>query len=183
MIDLDGYRANVGIILSNQDSQVFWARRFGMDAWQFPQGGIKRNETPELAMYRELKEEVGLLPGHIRVIGYTKHWLRYRLPDQFIRYDKKPVCVGQKQIWYLLRFLGEDDDVCLGASQRPEFDCWQWVRYWQPLKGVVRFKREVYQQALSEFASLALPGHGHEHNRCSLDKPAVAHCGSVNVTS
>ena len=177
MIDSDGYRANVGIILSKQDNQVFWARRFGMDAWQFPQGGIKSNETPELAMYRELEEEVGLLPGHVQVIGYTKHWLRYRLPDRFIRYDKKPVCVGQKQIWYLLRFLGEDDDVFLGTSERPEFDCWQWIGYWQPLKGVVRFKREVYHQVLSEFAPLALPGKARD--RYSRDRRA---CRSVNIS-
>jgi putative (di)nucleoside polyphosphate hydrolase len=152
MIDADGYRLNVGIILSNQDGEVFWARRIGMDAWQFPQGGIRRNETPQRAMFRELYEEIGLLPKHVEIIGSTRHWLRYRLPKRYIRYDKKPVCIGQKQIWYILRMVGSDEDVRLDLNNRPEFDSWQWVNYWRPLEEVVSFKRSVYKQALTELA-------------------------------
>lgn len=152
MIDADGYRLNVGIILSNQDGEVFWARRIGMDAWQFPQGGIRRNETPQRAMFRELYEEIGLLPKHVEIIGSTRHWLRYRLPKRYIRYDKKPVCIGQKQIWYILRLVGSDDDVRLDLNKRPEFDTWQWVSYWRPLEEVVSFKRSVYKQALTELS-------------------------------
>src|SRR4030067_3098825 len=84
VIDEDGYRANVGIILCNQSGLVLWARRVGQDAWQFPQGGIRRDETPEQALYRELWEEIGLEPGHVAVIGCTRDWLAYRLPRHLI---------------------------------------------------------------------------------------------------
>ena len=80
MIDPDGYRPNVGIVLMRQDGQVFWARRVRRDGWQFPQGGMNTDETPVEAMYRELHEETGLLPEHVEVLGATPGWLRYRLP-------------------------------------------------------------------------------------------------------
>ena len=154
MIDAHGFRLNVGIILSNRDAQVFWARRVGMDAWQFPQGGIKRHETPKMAMFRELKEEVGLEPEHVELVGCTRAWLRYRLPKHYVRYDKRPVCIGQKQIWFMLRLIGTETDVRLDAAPRPEFDRWQWVHYWHPLQEVVFFKRSVYEKALTELAPL-----------------------------
>lgn len=154
MIDSDGYRANVGIILANRVGQVFWARRVGQDAWQFPQGGIRRNESPRQAMFRELYEEVGLAPRHVEVIGWTRGWLRYRLPERFIRRHRQPICVGQKQRWFVLRFLGEESDVCLSRCDRPEFDQWRWVDYWIPVAEVVFFKRKVYQLALEELAPL-----------------------------
>ena len=91
MIDFDGFRPNVGIILSNRDGQVLWARRAGQDAWQFPQGGIRTDETPCEAMYRELAEEVGLLEKHVEVMGATRGWLRYRLPPRYIRRSCRPV--------------------------------------------------------------------------------------------
>ena len=103
VIDTDGFRLNVGIILSNKEGKLFWARRIGQNAWQFPQGGIKQYETPEEALYRELMEEVGLCEYHVNVIGCTKEWLRYRLPKRLIRQDIAPICIGQKQLWYLLR--------------------------------------------------------------------------------
>ena len=156
MIDSDGFRLNVGIILSNRNADVFWARRVGMDAWQFPHGGIERHETPEMAMYRELREEIGLGPEHVNVIGCTRKWLRYRLPQRYIRYDRKPVCIGQKQIWYILRLVGDEKDVRLDVGHKPEFDRWEWVDYWHPLQEVVSFKRSVYKKALMEFAPLIL---------------------------
>jgi putative (di)nucleoside polyphosphate hydrolase len=125
-----------------------------MEAWQFPQGGIRSYETPEKAMFRELREEIGLDPGHVQIIGCTRKWLRYRLPKKFVRFDRKPVCIGQKQIWYVLRLLGQDSDVRLDRSPRPEFDRWQWVSYWQPIDEVVEFKRGVYRQALTELAPM-----------------------------
>ncbi|HAZ60905.1 MAG TPA: RNA pyrophosphohydrolase [Gammaproteobacteria bacterium] len=152
MIDSDGFRLNVGIILANRQREVFWARRRGMDAWQFPQGGVKGNESPDVAMYRELAEETGLLPQHVELIGSTRRWLRYRIPRRFIRYDRHPVCIGQKQIWYVLRFVGDESDVQLNHSQHPEFDSWRWVDYWQPVREVVSFKRGVYRKALTELA-------------------------------
>ena len=157
MIDTDGYRPNVGIILTNQDGQLLWARRIHQNAWQFPQGGIQRRETPEQAMYRELREEVGLCPRHVAVLGATRGWLRYQLPDRLIRRHHKPVCIGQKQVWFMLRLLGDEQDVCLDSTGQPEFDHWRWVEYWHPLREVVSFKREVYKRALKELAPLVFP--------------------------
>ena len=154
MIDPDGFRPNVGIILSNPEGQLLWARRIGQNAWQFPQGGMRSDETPDEAMYRELSEEVGLQREHVEVIGATRGWLRYRLPKQFVRSRQSPVCIGQKQKWFLLRMLADDDAVRLDLNKKPEFDHWQWVSYWYPLNEVVSFKREVYRKAMKE---LALP--------------------------
>lgn len=152
MIDKHGFRANVGIILTNGSGQVFCGRRIGMTAWQFPQGGINQNETPERAMYRELKEEVGLEREHVELLGATKSWLRYRLPKRYIRYHQLPLCIGQKQIWFLLRLAVDEANLKLDAAQEPEFDAWRWVDYWDPLGFVVPFKRNVYERALHEFA-------------------------------
>ena len=154
MIDSDGYRHNVGIILRNTDGKVFWARRCGQNAWQFPQGGIAQKETPEQAMYRELYEETGLLPEHVELIGNTKNWLRYRLPRHMIRHHSHPVCIGQKQIWFMLKMLGDEADFNLSSNGKPEFDHWRWVDYWRPLKEVVFFKRKVYERALKELEPL-----------------------------
>jgi putative (di)nucleoside polyphosphate hydrolase len=152
MIDFEGYRLNVGIVLCNRDGRVFWARRTGMRSWQFPQGGIKYNEDPETAMYRELYEEVGLKSQHVRIIGRTQEWLRYELPDRFIRKNSQPLCIGQKQLWFILRLEVKESDICLNYTPKPEFDAWRWVDYWQPLDDVVYFKREVYKQALHELS-------------------------------
>lgn len=153
-IDAEGFRANVGIVLANDARKLFWAKRIGMDAWQFPQGGIRPKETLEIAMYRELREEIGLLPEHVEIIGCTRHWLKYELPERFIRKNSKPVCRGQKQRWYLLRLLGDEKAVKLDASDTPEFDHWRWVDFWQPVNEVIEFKRQVYRQALSELELL-----------------------------
>ena len=157
MIDSEGYRPNVGIILCNKHRMLFWGRRVGQNAWQFPQGGIKEDETPEQAMYRELEEEVGLKPEHVEILGSTEDWLRYRLPKRYIRRNSRPVCIGQKQRWFLLRVLCEENDFCLDRSPTPEFDHWRWVKYWHPLREVVYFKRRVYSRALREFAPLLFP--------------------------
>jgi putative (di)nucleoside polyphosphate hydrolase len=150
VIDAKGYRANVGIVLSNNDGKVFWARRCGQDAWQFPQGGIQENETPLDAMYRELTEETGLQSSHVRLVGRTDGWLRYRIPKHLLRHRSQPLCIGQKQIWFRLLLIGCEDDFNLSASDNPEFDTWRWVDYWTPLKEIVFFKRKVYRQALRQ---------------------------------
>jgi len=160
VIDPQGYRANVGIVLSNAYGQLFWGRRVGQLSWQFPQGGIKGSESPEEAMFRELEEETGLLPDHVEILGCTNRWLRYRLPERFIRRHRAPLCIGQKQIWYLLRLTGSEQHVNLSCSRRPEFDFWRWVDYWYPRQAVVHFKRDVYGRALSQFAPLVFPGDG-----------------------
>lgn len=167
MIDPQGYRQNVGIILSSQEGKLFWARRIGQDAWQFPQGGIAAHESPEQALFRELTEEVGLLPAHVKILGCTKGWLRYQLPANLIRRSSRPLCIGQKQVWYLLRLLGREEDVRLDTTQSPEFDFWRWVDYWHPLDEVVSFKRKVYEAALRHFEPLLFPRseRGPKHRR------------------
>ena len=151
MIDKEGYRANVGIILWNDTGQLFWGRRVGgSNTWQFPQGGIKKHETAEKAMYRELREEVGLSPDDVKILACTEDWLRYTLPKRFIRSNSFPVCIGQKQIWYLLRLVSNDSKVKLNCSSKPEFDDWRWVDYWYPINNIVDFKRNVYVQALEQ---------------------------------
>jgi putative (di)nucleoside polyphosphate hydrolase len=152
VIDAEGFRPNVGIILVNSLGQVLWARRVGQDAWQFPQGGIQQDESPEQAMYRELEEEIGLLSTDVELLAVTRGWLKYRLPRRMIRRHSLPMCVGQKQKWYLLRMLSHDSAVKIDQTDKPEFDGWQWVSYWYPLGQVVSFKREVYRKAMKELS-------------------------------
>ena len=152
MIDSDGFRPNVGIVLANEQGQVLWARRVGQSAWQFPQGGIHEGESPEAALYRELYEEVGLRESDVELLACTRGWLRYRLPQRLIRRDNKPLCIGQKQKWFLLRLTCADEDVNLLKTTHPEFDSWRWVSYWYPVRQVVAFKREVYRRAMKELA-------------------------------
>jgi putative (di)nucleoside polyphosphate hydrolase len=163
MLDREGFRPNVGIILLNARNQVFWGKRLRTHSWQFPQGGIKYGESPEQAMFRELHEEVGLRPEHVRILARTRDWLRYEVPDHFIRKDARGHYRGQKQIWFLLRLMGRDSDLDLRATDHPEFDAWRWNEYWVPLELVIEFKRDVYQMALSELARF-LPRVNH-HNR------------------
>jgi putative (di)nucleoside polyphosphate hydrolase len=152
MIDRDGFRPNVGIILCNAQNKVFWGKRIREHAWQFPQGGIDYGESPEVAMYRELMEEVGLRPEHVEILGRTRDWLRYEVPSSWIKREWRSSYRGQKQIWFLLRLIGRDTDVSLRATPHPEFDAWRWSDYWVPLEDVVEFKREVYKMALNELA-------------------------------
>jgi putative (di)nucleoside polyphosphate hydrolase len=162
MIDRDGYRPNVGIIICNWKNEVFWGKRVKEHSWQFPQGGIKAGEAPERAMFRELHEEVGLGAEHVRILGRTRDWLRYEVPEQWVRREWRGNYKGQKQIWYLLRLVGRDCDVHLRASEKPEFDAWRWNDYWVPLESVIEFKRDVYQLALNELAKYL---HRHPHER------------------
>lgn len=155
VIDPDGYRPNVGIVLMHPDGRVFWARRVHRDGWQFPQGGMNSDETPLEAMYRELREETGLLPEHVEVLGATPGWLRYRLPQRAIRRHDRLVCIGQKQVWFLLRLTGQESDLRLDLTDKPEFDHWRWVDFWYPVEHVVMFKRGVYARALRHLAPAA----------------------------
>ncbi len=157
MLDREGYRANVGIVLLNSRNEVFWGKRVGQHSWQFPQGGIQHGESPEQAMYRELHEEVGLLAEHVQIVGRTRDWLRYDVPEEYLRRQHatrihRAAYRGQKQIWFLLRLVGLDSDIDLRVSEHPEFDAWRWVPFWIQLDAVIDFKREVYQLALSELA-------------------------------
>jgi putative (di)nucleoside polyphosphate hydrolase len=152
----------VGIILANREGKLLWARRVGgQDAWQFPQGGINDKEDPEQALYRELYEEVGLRRKHVKILARTRGWLRYRLPRRLLRHGSNPLCIGQKQKWFLLQMLADDDEISLQNGGPAEFDHWRWVSYWYPLDQVVSFKRDVYRRAMKELA----PAHCALENR------------------
>ena len=150
MLDKNGYRLNVGIVLANQTGQLFWGKRIHSQEWQFPQGGVHPYETLEETMYRELDEEIGLTTQDVKIITATKRWLRYRLPTR----RTSPLFVGQKQKWFLLLLTSNDNNIRLNASKKPEFNNWYWIKYWAPLQQVVYFKRHTYRTVLTEFASI-----------------------------
>lgn len=107
-------------------------------------------------MYRELFEEVGLSRKDVKVLGCTRNWLRYKLPKRLVRWDTKPVCIGQKQKWFLLQLMSNESDINMQRSSTPEFDGWRWVSYWYPVRQVVSFKRDVYRRVMKEFAPIVL---------------------------
>jgi putative (di)nucleoside polyphosphate hydrolase len=156
-IDEQGFRANVGIILTDGRGRVLIAGRRGRGGWQFPQGGIRPEETVEGAMFRELREEVGLMPSDVELVGATEGWLRYRLPERYIRREQSPLCIGQKQRWFLLQLFGDIERLRFDLTDEPEFDRCRWVDYWRPVKEVIYFKRPVYVRALRELGPLAFP--------------------------
>lgn len=154
MIDSEGFRIGIGIIVVNHQSDVLWARRIGQRAWQFPQGGLQSKETPEEALFRELHEELGLENHDVKLLGSTKHWLQYWLPLKLRRIHSKPFCIGQKQKWFLLHLLGNPRKIRFDSTCSPEFDCWRWAPYWYPVHQVIAFKRQVYKRALEELSAL-----------------------------
>ena len=156
MIDSEGYRANVGIIVSNAQHQVLWCRRAGQDAWQFPQGGIEENELPEDALYRELQEETGLSANDVMVLGQTGDWLKYEIPEGYLRKDRDEACLGQKQLWFLLKLREQNIELNLARTESSEFDGYEWVDYWYPYEHVIPFKKDVYLKALRELESFLL---------------------------
>ncbi len=156
-IDSEGFRANVGIILANDDGKVLLAGRIGNKGWQFPQGGMLKGESAEQSMFRELQEEVGLTAADVEILGTTDDWVRYQLPERFVRRDRQPLCIGQKQRWFMLRLSASDDDVQLDQSDKPEFDRWRWVNYWRPVNEVIYFKRRVYARVLHELGPHLYP--------------------------
>jgi putative (di)nucleoside polyphosphate hydrolase len=156
-IDNEGFRENVGIILGNDAGKLLLGGRIGNRGWQFPQGGMLDGESAEQAMYRELHEEVGLSAADVEVLGSTQGWLKYRLPEKFVRRSSMPLCIGQKQRWFILRFIGHETRVRLDRSDAPEFDRWRWVEFWRPVNEVIYFKRRVYMRALHELGHHLYP--------------------------
>lgn len=153
MLDQHGYRPNVGIILTNPLKQVFWGKRLGQHSWQFPQGGINRRGIASRShVQRALGGAWSFFENQVRIISRTKDWLRYDVPDRWIRRDLRGIYKGQKQIWFLLEFLGKNKDINLKATNHPEFEAWKWNDYWVPLSQVIDFKRGVYKEALKELA-------------------------------
>jgi putative (di)nucleoside polyphosphate hydrolase len=157
LIDSDGFRANVGMLLIGGAGEVFLGRRTGGRGWQFPQGGMRVGESLEQAVFRELNEEIGLEESDVDLLGHTARWLRYRLPPRFVRRNQKPLCIGQKQRWFLLRLRREPVKFDFRRTDEPEFDEWRWAGFWEPVREVIYFKRGVYQRALQELAPLAFP--------------------------
>ncbi len=156
-IDSEGFRANVGIILCNGEGRLLLAGRIGSKGWQFPQGGVMRGESAEEAMYRELKEEVGLDVADVEVLGSTADWLKYRLPEKYMRHGSVPLCIGQKQRWFILKLISPEDNLQLDCCETPEFDRWRWVEFWRPVNEVIYFKRRVYVRALHELGPHVFP--------------------------
>ncbi|MBL4607238.1 MAG: RNA pyrophosphohydrolase [Pseudomonadales bacterium] len=153
MIDSDGFRFNVGIIVFNDRGQLLWARRVGQKSWQFPQGGLDEGESAEQALYRELNEEVGLSSEDVEIVAQTDSWLPYTLPKRYQRFGSLPLCIGQKQKWFLLYLRCSETHIDVKHHSPQEFDGWRWVSYWYPLSHVISFKRDVYQRALAELSS------------------------------
>jgi len=143
------------MVIMNNEGRVFWAQRLSNDGWQFPQGGMNSDETPCEAMYRELHEETGLHSEHVELLGSTPGWLRYQLPRRFQRSECKPLCIGQKQVWFLLKLCDDDVLIDFRVTQNPEFKDFRWVDFWYPADNVIRFKRRVYRQALTLLEPLA----------------------------
>jgi len=131
MIDQQGYRPNVCIVIANSVGQVFWGKRRQQSAWQFPQGGIEAGESTEAALYRELQEETGLVAEQVQLIAVTKPWYRYRLPKHMLKNNQSNY-VGQKQKYGLLKILDDAHQFVLDQDRHPEFDDWAWVPYWYP---------------------------------------------------
>ena len=156
----DGYRPNVGIVICNSKGEVFWARRINDDGWQFPQGGVSRNEGLVEAMYRELEEETGLRSNQVKLVAHTKQWLHYDLPAKLLKNQrrrsqlgqrKRVSFKGQKQVWFLVELIDDDSAVNLKTGlEQPEFADWRWVKTSHAIDNIVDFKRSVYKKAMEE---------------------------------
>lgn len=154
MIDKDGFRANIGIVVANDRGKLLWCRRVGHEeAWQFPQGGMNFRESLRGALFRELEEELGLKEEDVEIIHQIRHWIYYRLPQKYVRHDSKPLCIGQKQKWFLLRLVSDESAIELDKANHPEFVAWKWVDFWHPPEHIIKFKQHVYREVLKHFYS------------------------------
>lgn len=146
------YRLGVGIILLNSENKVFVGQRLdqrsGIEAWQMPQGGIDETEEPVKAALRELKEEVGT--NHVQVLHQSKDWYYYDIPDEFISRLWGGRYRGQKQLWFLMKLIGEDSLINI-KTEHPEFKDWKWVAFQEVPELIVPFKKRLYKEILDEF--------------------------------
>ena len=149
------YRSNVGIMMVNEKGYVFVGQRLdnNQNAWQMPQGGIDAGEDPETAAYRELLEETGVKKQDVRFVASSSQWLSYDLPEDLIPILWDGKFRGQKQKWFLFKFLGEDGDINI-TTEHPEFSKWKWVSKENLLKEIVPFKKSVYENVLKEFKNI-----------------------------
>ena len=146
------YRANVGLMLLNKSGDVFVAQRLEhyANAWQMPQGGIDPGEDARAATLRELKEETGITRDKVTIVAETDGWITYELPADLIPKLWNGKYRGQKQKWFLLRFLGEDIDINI-ETEEPEFSAWKWITPSALPDVIVPFKRDVYVAVLEAF--------------------------------
>ena len=149
------YRSNVGIMMVNEKGYVFVGQRLdnNQNAWQMPQGGIDAGEDPETAAYRELLEETGVKKQDVRFVASSSQWLSYDLPEDLIPILWNGKFRGQKQKWFLFKFLGDDGDINI-ATEHPEFSKWKWISKENLLKEIVPFKKSVYENVLKEFKNI-----------------------------
>ena len=148
------YRRGVGIMLLSSQNLVFAARRIDteQEAWQMPQGGIGNGEAPQVAAMRELNEEIGT--NDVDVIGESKEWLSYDFPQNLAQTLWGGQYHGQSQIWYAMRFRGQDREIDLDASEHAEFSDWRWMTPVDVLNAIVNFKRPVYDAVFKEFKAI-----------------------------
>ena len=147
------YRKNVGLVLMNAEGLIFAGQRIDNPghAWQMPQGGIDEDEKPREAALRELFEETGVRADLVQKLAKTEEWITYDLPEDLVPTIWGGKYRGQKQKWFLFRFLGQDSDVNI-ASEHPEFSVWQWMTPAELIEKIVPFKRDVYRQVFAAFA-------------------------------
>ncbi|MEC7835068.1 MAG: RNA pyrophosphohydrolase [Pseudomonadota bacterium] len=147
------YRAGVGAVIVNKSNKIFAGQRIDTlyRAWQMPQGGINQGESPINALKRELVEEIGT--RNLRVIDQVDRWLYYDLPKDVIPKIWSGQFKGQKQKWFILRFIGEDKEINI-KTKKPEFGAWRWMSKNELLKSIVSFKRELYKNIFQEFDSI-----------------------------
>jgi putative (di)nucleoside polyphosphate hydrolase len=149
------YRSNVGIMMVNKTGYIFVGQRLdnNQDAWQMPQGGIDAGEDPETAAYRELLEETGVNQQNVRFLASSSRWLSYDLPEDLIPTLWNGKFRGQKQKWFLFKFLGKDGDINI-ETEHPEFSKWKWISKENLLEEIVPFKKSVYEDVLKEFKNV-----------------------------
>jgi putative (di)nucleoside polyphosphate hydrolase len=157
--DLSLYRPNVGVVVFNAEGRVWLGRRIGTPDpwnWQFPQGGVDKDEDLEAAARRELFEETGI--RSVELLGRTEGWIVYDFPPEVLNGSmKKRGNLGQKQVWFAWRFTGTDDEIDLQAHGEQEFDAWRWADLAEAPALIVPFKRAVYDQICTDFARFAHP--------------------------
>ncbi|RZI47556.1 RNA pyrophosphohydrolase [Rickettsiales endosymbiont of Peranema trichophorum] len=146
------YRKGVGIVLINAQKKVWVGRRIDPpNSWQMPQGGVDEEEIPEYAVFRELLEEIGTNKARIIAVSQKVHL--YDFPEHITNlFDG--IYRGQQQLWFLMEFLGSDDDIDICASDTPEFQEWKWETSENVVSSIVEFKKQMYDDVFAEFKPL-----------------------------